>query len=254
MSSMRGQKVPIFANLEIADSWMLRVEWKDPNSVFRCRYVQPTGTHFNYDVPNAARGQSKHYLRCISMIHHLFDAPYQDLRSAYFNMGPASVLQAHHDCFLQEISFGPQTPYPNTIDYSRVSDARQIQMMRDFGLQNVNIPWSNRPIAKRSVPQKCDSCVLEAEKEVKSHMSCEQKQGVPTNVCKHCYDDFGRAACSFTPNQRWRNHEDEAFKARYRPLLHIPERVAGAMDTIDPVLQLIPGIEEEEVSDGELDV
>jgi hypothetical protein len=254
MSFMRGPKVPIFVNSEIADSWALRIEWKDPNGVFRSRYIQPTGTHFNYNVPNAARGQSEHYLRCISMIHHLFNAPYQDLRSAYFNMGAANVLQAHHDYFLQEISFGPQTPYPNTIDYSRVSDARQIQLMKGYGLQKVNIAWSNRPTAKRSVPQKCDSCVLEAEKAVKSHMSCEQKAGVPTNVCEHCYDTFGRAACSFTPNQRWRDHEDEAFKARYRPLLHLPERVPASIQTRDPELQLIPSIEEDEISDGELDM
>ena len=75
MSYMQGPKIPVFVNSDISDSWALRIEWNDPNGVFRSRYIQPTGTHFNYNLPNAGRGQSEHYLRCISLIHHLFGAP-----------------------------------------------------------------------------------------------------------------------------------------------------------------------------------
>ncbi|KAH7076897.1 hypothetical protein BKA63DRAFT_602620 [Paraphoma chrysanthemicola] len=253
MSYMRGPQIPVFVNSPIADSWALRIEWIDATGTLRSRFVQPAGTHFNYNVPKAARGQSEHYLRCMALIHHLFDVPYTQNRSKFFDMGAANVLQAHHDYFLQEISFRPQTPYPNTIDYSRISDTRQIEMMVDAGLKNVNIQWKDRPKGRRG-QLRCDSCLLEGESGVKSHMSCEPKDGVSTNVCIHCYDDFGRSACSFTPNNRIRNQEDAAYKAKYRPLLHMPEQVSDAMDTVDPQLQLIQSIEQEEVSDDELDI
>jgi len=87
-----------------------------------------------------------------------------------------------------------------------------------------------------------------------THGCIEKKEGVPTSVCTHCYDEFGRAACSFTPNRRRMKREDEEFKAKFRPLLHIPPAVSKALDTVDPEPQLIPGIEADEVSDGEMDL
>jgi hypothetical protein len=256
MSYFRGPQVPVFLNSNIADSWALRIEWKDPTGQHRARYIQPMDTHSNWNYPGAARGASERYLRCISLIHHLFDVPVPDLETAYIDMGAARVIQGHRNVFLQEISYGPQTSYPNSIDYSRVTASRQIQMMKDGGLQKVNVLFANRGVGpKRQAPAKCDSCILETDYAVNQHASCEEKNGVNTNVCKRCYEVFGRAACSFTPHQRWRNHEDKRYRDRYRPLLHMPDRIEHAAITVDPELQLVPELDEEEgeVSDGEIE-
>ncbi|KAF2855432.1 hypothetical protein T440DRAFT_550840 [Plenodomus tracheiphilus IPT5] len=190
---MRGPKIPVFVNSEIADSWAFRIEWEDPNGVLRGRYIQPTKTHFKYN------GQT---LPAVSL-STISDA------SPYFTT-----------------SSMPLTRIYALRDLIRTPDATR--MMTDYGLHNVNIPWGSRPKGKRSVPQKCDSCVLEAEK----------NQG-----------------CMFFHAQpEAEDHEDEAFKARYRPLLHLAERDTGSMDTIDPELQVIPSMESDEVPDGELDV
>jgi hypothetical protein len=255
MTYFRGPKIPIFHNSDIADSWALRIEWTDPKGQPRSRYVQPMETHYNWNYPGAARGASEHYLRCISLIHHLFHVPYPDLKTAYIDMGAARVIQAHRDGFLQETTYGPQTPYPIAIVYSRVSDRRQIQMMKDGGLHNVNIPHSTRPTGPiRGALMNCDSCQLEATFAVSKHAECVEKTGVGKNVCERCYDVFGRAACSFTPNQRSGDKEDKPYRDRFRPLLHMTERITEAIDTVDPKLRLVPGLdEEEEVSEGEME-
>jgi hypothetical protein len=254
MSYFRGPEVPVFLNSSIADSWALRIEWKDPNGQHRSRYIQPTETQYNWNYPGAARGASEHHLRCISLIHYLFNVPYPDLESAYIDMGAARVVQGHRNFFLQETTYGAQTPYPNPIVYARVSDQRQIQMMKDGGLQRVNIPYSDRPEGpERTTPANCDSCQLEATYAVSQNASCIEKTGVGRNVCERCYDVFGRAACSFTPNMRWRNIEDKPYRDKFRPLLHMPDRIEHAIDTVDPDARRIPELDEEEedVSDGE---
>jgi hypothetical protein len=52
---------------------------------------------------------------------------------------------------------------------------------------------------------------------------------------------------------RWRNIEDKPYRDKFRPLLHMPDRIEHAIDTVDPDVRRIPELDEEEedVSDGE---
>jgi hypothetical protein len=256
-SYMRGPKIPIFLNSEIANSWALRAEWKDASGQPRQRYLQYGDGRNNDKVlcsEGAARGQWDHYLNAIAMVHFLFGQTVQNPRSVYRIWGHANVLQAHHNYLMQEVVFGPQTLYANVIDYSRIPDKRIVDMMVANGLENVNASFvSQRPNGK------CDGCELKLVNR-DADQPCVQKQGVAMEVCGYCYDILGRPACSWTPHPRNRadtRNLHSKFRLKARPLLTLAEFLdtGVATDTVDADSMEIPTlVDDEHVSDDELDV
>jgi len=69
----------------------------------------------------------------------------QDVRRSYSkDFGKSNALQAHHDYFFRTIEFGPQKPYPLTINYNRVDDDTIIDVMALAGLENVDADINTR--------------------------------------------------------------------------------------------------------------
>ena len=94
----------------------------------------------------AARGHTNAYLRSQEVLHHLMNLKYpQDVRRSYSkDFGKSNALQAHHDYFFRTIEFGPQKPYPLTINYNRVDDDTIIDVMALAGLENVDADINTR--------------------------------------------------------------------------------------------------------------
>jgi hypothetical protein len=194
----RLPRVGPFMNWSIADSWALRIEWKDPNGEWKYRYCQSVTQQ---RIEDTTSGTLDTYVHGAGIIHFLFQKPL-GFRTAITDLGFARVRQINYDYMRKRISFIDQKPYPNALDARRKPADAIIQEMKnsEFQLQGINIPFGSMPQtgSRRYWRTKCDTCVL--AEGGKDKEKCVEKLGSGYNVCNNCYDIYGRPCCSWTPD------------------------------------------------------
>ncbi|KAF2018388.1 hypothetical protein BU24DRAFT_491356 [Aaosphaeria arxii CBS 175.79] len=184
-----------FTNWNIANSWALRIEWRDPQGSWRSRYCQSDTPQ---RIPDSSRGMIDTYANGVGIMHFLFGVPLGP-RAFITNLGFARVKQVDYNHLLKIMSYRDQNAYPNDLGSYRIPDNIIMQEMRkpQYKLQGVNIAFGSKSAARNR--KTCDTCQLALAGAGTD--KCVQKSGTGYNVCTNCYDLYGRPCCSWTPSK-----------------------------------------------------
>jgi hypothetical protein len=239
-----------FMNWDIANSWALRIEWRDPQEHWRSRYCQSVTQQ---RIPDTQPGTLDTYVNGAGIIHYLFGKSLES-RASINNFGFAMVRQVNHNYLQKQITFTDQKSYPNSLNAGRKPNDILVREMKDpkFHLQGINVPFGTMPQtgSEKNRRKKCDTCVLAeggGEKE-----KCVEKKGTSYHVCTNCYDVYGRPCCSWTPDINRQDPTKVLITSFVTRTLVIQPSAEGVNLCHDPQLQkLLETIPEDQVMSKE---